>query len=114
MAWLCTSGAIIRKAGKYADSTAVASAALIKDYYEKAAGVVCMKCRKDWVGTAPDAVIADAVSDAVSDMAATKLIVYSQSSYTQLAEAQTILNVLKDNFDQTIKDLRNKEYQEFS
>lgn len=115
MVWeLCTSEAIIRKAGKYADSTAIASSALLEDYYTKAAGVVCMKCRKNWVSSAPPSVIADAVASAVSDMAAMNLIIYSTSGYSQIAEAQTQLNVLKDSFDNTIKDLREKHNQEFS
>lgn len=110
---LCSSHAIVRKAGAYANSTAIASGGLLADYCDKAEGVVCLKCHKDWIGVAPPTTISDAVADAVSDLAAIKVIEYDMGGFTSLNEALGMANILKDNFNQTIKDLRIKELQTF-
>jgi hypothetical protein len=110
---LCTSEAIIRKAGANANSTAIASAALLADFADKAEGQLCMKTRKDWVSSyAVTTNFRPALADAVSDLAAMKVINYDMSGYTSRLEAQTMLDVLKDNSDKIIADLKEKTTQE--
>lgn len=111
---LCTSEAIIRKAGANASSTAVASGALIASFADLAEGQVCMKTRYDWVSnySSVSANFKQSLSDVTSDLAAIKLIAYDMSGYSRLLEAQTMLDVLKDNADNIIKDLRERQFQE--
>jgi len=115
MSWtLCTSGAAIAKAGANA-GTAASSAALLQAWSDEAEGSICMKIRKDVVTNyaGVPTLIQNCLADLASDLIAMKIINYSLNSYTR-AEAQTMLNVLKDNSDMIIKDLREKQYQEFS
>ena len=110
---LCTSEAIIRKSGLNANSTAIASTALMADYCDKAEGHFCMKTRKDWVANAGSTVIMQAVADAVSDLAGIKVINYDPDAIGR-SLATLRLDVLTDNSDTIIKDLRNKEFHKFS
>ena len=45
---------------------------------------------------------------------AIKMINWSMGGYTSRAEALTMMNVLKDNFDTVIKDLREDHYQKLN
>jgi len=112
MSWsLCSSYAAITKAGAYSNSTAIASAALLQDFSDKAEGQICMKTRKDWVSTpSSQTQIINAIADATSDLIAMKIINYDHSGYLK-GEAQTMLDVLKDNSDTIIKDLRQDPNQ---
>jgi len=111
---LCTSGAAIAKAGASASATAIASAALLTEWSDEAEGWVCMKTRKDWVTDYPTGVLTGVLADLTSDLIAMKIINYDMSGYTQLSEAQTMLNVLKDNSDTLIKDLREDSFQKLN
>lgn len=110
---LCSSEAIIRKAGLNANTTAVASGALLADYCDKAEGQFCTKTRKDWVTSPGSIVIMEAVADAVSDIAATKLINYDPTAMGRTIAALR-MDALKTNSDTIIKDMREKEFKQFS
>ena len=113
MSWeLCTSLAAIYKAGENAASKAV-SAALLADWSEKAQDTFCMKTRKDWVTgfTAIPTHLVGCVADAVSDLIAIKIINYNMRDFTTLNEATTMIDVLKDNYSDIIRDLKESENQ---
>lgn len=114
MAWgLCSSYAIITKAGLGANSTAVASEALLELFYNQAEAQFNARTRKDWttiyggIGT----YFKEAIGDAVSDLGAMKVILYDMGGYTSRLEATTILDALKTNSDKIIDDLVKQEYQ---
>ena len=111
---LTTSGAIIDKAGAYVNSTAVASGALLSLYCDMAEATLCGKTRYDWVANIESVGtnFKPMLSDVVSDLAATKLINYDMSGYTSRTEAQTMLDVLSDNANSIIKDLREMNIKE--
>lgn len=115
MSWLlCSSEQIIRKAGANASAAATASYQIVQGFYDEAEAVVNSKTRYDWttnignVGT----YFKQAVANAVSCHAAINVVSYDMSGYTSRLEAQTILDVLKDQFDNIIVDLREKAVQE--
>jgi len=114
MSWtLCTSGQAIRKAGGNANSNIIISGQALADFSDQVEGVVCMKTKKDWISSgAGNDRISGALIDVTSDLIAMKIINYDMSGYTSKLEAQTMLDVLKDNSDTIIKDLREKQFQE--
>jgi hypothetical protein len=115
MSWtLCTSGAIVKKAGINANSTAVASNALLVNFYDEAEAIVNTLTRKDWVANYSNVTtnFQKILASAVSSKAAMMVISYDMSGYTSRLEAQTMLDVLRDDFIQNIdslKDEKNKE-----
>ena len=112
MAWiLCTSGQAVNKAGANANAAIILSGQPLAEWSDEAEQTVCMKTRKDWITTPPTSFVSS-IADVVSDLIAIKIINYDMSGYTSRAEAQTMLDVLKDNSDNIIKDLREKQYQE--
>jgi len=112
MSWtLCTSGIAIAKAGVNVNSDIIASTTEMAEYSDQAEGTVCMKTQRDWVTTAGGTQIMNAVEDAVSDLIAIKLINHDTTGYIK-GEATLMMNVLKDNSDTIIKDLRQDNYQE--
>ena len=117
MSWtLCTSGAAIAKAGAYANSTIVASSATLAEWSDEAEGTFSMKTRKDWVtnwATEQD-LIKKSISDAIASDIANKIINYSLADYSQISEAQTMLNVNKDTYDTILKDLREDTNQKLN
>lgn len=112
---ICTSQAIIRKAGANASATATASSALLADYCDQAESTICMRTRKDWITdwANVDTNIKPSVSEAVAAIAAMSIINYDMSGYTSRAEAQTMLDVLNNEASQIIKDLKDKNFQRF-
>jgi hypothetical protein len=113
---LCSSEAIVRKAGAFASPAAIASNALLLQYCTDAEGEVCMKTRYDWVAHASEADvrIINSIGNAVSNLAAIKVINYNLAGYSRILEAQTIMDVLNNDADTTIKDIREKPFQKFS
>jgi len=115
MSWtLSTSGAAIYKAGLNANSTATASGAMLAKFSDQAEGVLCAATRKDWVAdyATVTANFKPILDDTVSNLIATEIINYDLSGFTSRAEAQTMLDVLRDNTNRNIdilKDDKNKE-----
>jgi len=106
---LTTSYAILNKAGTGANSTAASSAIILAKFCDEAEATFCGRTRKDWVTNAATANFLGMIDDAVSDLAAIKLISYDMSGYTSRSEAQTMLDVLKDNSNQIIKQLEEEK-----
>lgn len=111
---LTTSGAILWKAGANASTAITSSGAVLSKFSDDCEAVVNAATRKDWVAdySSVGANFRGILSDAVSDLAAMKIITYDMSGYTSRTEAQTMLDVLRDNFNRNIeilKDEKNKE-----
>jgi len=113
MSWtFCSSFAAIAKAGANANADIVASGAVLSEWSDEAEGTICLKTRKDWITSYPTSSFAQhMLADACSDLVAIKIISYDQSGFLK-GEAGKMLDVLKDNYNEIIRDLREKEYQE--
>lgn len=107
---MCSSGAIVRKAGANANSTAIASGALLHQFSEEAESYINVASKlnfTDLYSTLNDDVkkLLDQTS---SDMAASYLITYDMSGYTNIKEATTMLDFYRDRINQNI-ELLSKE-----
>ena len=107
---LCSSGAIVRKAGLNLNSTAAASAALIAAYADEAEAEIVGQTRFDWVaGYASVATnLKPLLASACSNLAAMKLISYDMNSYTT-TEMQTMLDYLSDEAEKNIAILKEAD-----
>lgn len=117
MSWtLCTSGAATVKAGVNANSTITASGAALAEWSDEAESTLCMKTRKDWITDYANVQtnLKPMLADAVSDLIAVKIINYDMSGFTGLNEASTMCDILKDNFNDIVRDLRNDENQKLN
>lgn len=115
MTWtLCTSGAAVIKAGANANSNAIISGSLLTSWCDQAESQIDALTRKDWVTnySSEKTNFKNVLGDLCSDIIAMKIINYDMSGYTSRAEAQTMLDVIRDNiirnFD-VLKDEKNKE-----
>ena len=111
---LCTSGAIIFKAGANASSAATTSGAMLADFCDEAEGQFCFRTRFDWVANWADvgANFKPAIADAVSDLAAMKVMNYDMSGYTSRQEAGTMLDILNNNSTQIVTDAKDFKTQD--
>jgi len=112
---LCTSWAIITKAGANASSIATASGAILAQFSEEAEAQTIVVGRYDWV-TNYASVNANAkliLNDVTSSLAAMKVISYDMSGYTTRGEAQTMLDVLRDNASQGLALLKDQNTDTF-
>jgi hypothetical protein len=113
---LTTSKAIIFKAGAGVNSNAAASDAIVSKFCDLAEGQFCLLTRTNWTdATVSAAIIAgfrDSISDAVSDLAAMKLIAYDTSGYTTSFEAQYMGDLLRDNMLRIVQTLENDKGRE--
>ncbi len=111
MSWeLCTSAVAISKAGVNVNEDLKISGTQLAAFSDLVEGTVCMKTRRDWVTTAGETQIMNAVADVVSDLIAIKMIEYDMSGFIK-GEDQTMLDVLTTNSDTIIKDLREANFQ---
>lgn len=111
---LCSSQAIIRKAGANANSDAIASSALLYDFCSQAESQLCMKSRYDWIAnySSVSTNFKPVLAEATAALAAMKVINYDMGGYTSKTEAQTMLDVLNDSYNKIVTDLENKEIQD--
>jgi tellurite resistance protein len=115
MSWtLSTSAACIAKAGKNANSTIVASNATLATWSDEAESQLAVLTRKNWVTdyAAVTANFKPALDDAVSDLVAMRIVNYDMSGYTGKREAETILDVLRDNFSRILSVLDKDNVKE--
>jgi|SRR3990167_1056031 len=111
MSWtLTTSSAAIFKAGV----NATISSAMLQTFSDQAESTLSTITRKDWVADYANitANFKQILSDTVSDMIAMRLVTYDMSGYTSRTEAETTLDVLRDNITRNIEVLRDVKYQE--
>lgn len=107
---LTSSGAIVNKAGANV-TLPTASGVLIKQYADQAEQIVCAKTRVDWITqySSLNANFKEILDSAVSSKAAMFLISYDLSGYPSILEAQSMLDVLRDDFADNIKALKEAE-----
>ena len=104
---LCSSAAIVIKAGANASSTAKASGAILQQFSDEAEDFINAATRYDWVtnwGSASGSLVANAVADATACIAATSLIAYDMSAYKSINE--NLINVLYDRAGRVIEYLK--------
>ena len=110
---MCTSEAIINKAGKY--KSLAASGAIVEQASEEAEGFINGATRFNW-NAASAAITADCIGilkRTCSALGAMNLITYDMSGYTNQLEAQTMLDVLRDQANagiQFLKEIKNKDF----
>ena len=108
---LCTSGAIVIKAGAYPSDTAKASAAILQQFSDEAEGYINAITRFDWVANY-DSVLANfkpVLADAASCLAGAYVIAYDMSGYTSRGEAESMNNILYDRATRAIEALRDEK-----
>jgi hypothetical protein len=112
---LTTSGAILRKAGANSNTTINASGGAIKEFSDQAEAFIIAATKKDWVSQyANISTNAKPLLDQMtSDLAAMYMIMYDMAGYTSRTESQTMLDVLRDNFERSLKILQDTEVQDF-
>ena len=95
---LCTSDAIVQKAGANVNSLARASGGLLQQFCDEAEGFVCASTRIDWVSqyASVPASFKPILADAVSSQAAIPLISFNMSGYTNRGEAEDMININHD------------------
>ncbi len=113
MAWTLTtlSGALY-KAG--ANASLGCSGAMLEKFSDQAEGSINAITRRDWVALSGStaANFRGILDDTASDMIAMKIINFDMSGFTSRQEAQTMLDVLRDNITRNLdalKDEKNKE-----
>lgn len=106
---LCTSGAITRKCGVYANSSLMASGAVLAEAYDLAEGIVIASTRKDWSSYYSDVASGAKmmIADVVSDIAASNIIAMDLSAYSRILEAQTILDFMDNKVNRNMAILRD-------
>lgn len=117
MSWTLTtlSGALF-KAGPNANATIIISGTTLNLISTMAEDTFCMNTRKDWVtnySTVPTHILGS-ISDAVSDLIAIKIIGADPSGYTGLNEASTMCDILRDDYNNIVKDLREDQNKKFN
>lgn len=115
MSWtLCTSGAAIAKAGASASSTITGSGATLAEWSDEVEGTICTQTRYDWVTNyaSVGAKFKPILADLASDMIATRIVAYDMSGFAQLAEAQTLLNVLENHLSRNLAALKREQIKE--
>jgi len=108
---MCTSGAAIAKAGAGANATIVADTNNLELWSNQVESRVSAITRVDWVANPPSTQASGALAELSSDLIAMKIITYDMSGYIG-TEAQTMLDVLRDNSNKGMKELQDKIVQE--
>lgn len=111
---MCLSGAAITKAGLNANSAITLSGTMLDKWSEEVEGFICTATRKDWLSSSlilnPN--FSGILADTASDLIAMKIIGYDMFSYPSRAEAQTILDVLRDNSERNMEILKDEMNRE--
>lgn len=116
MTWtLCTSGAIIVKAGANANSTAVASSAILAQFQEQAEAIICTNSNFNWVDkySSLNDDVKGILQDATSNLAAMYLVSYDMSGYTSRGEATNIIDLLNYRLTGDLKFLEDQTKKDF-
>ena len=107
----CTSGAIVRKAGKNVNATAAASSALLQQLSVEAEAYINTMSRHDWNAVPPTTNFLSVLADAASSLAGAQLIAFDLSSYQSRADAEDMINLLHDRANRIIEQIKEKNVQ---
>ncbi len=102
----------IKRAGAGANAVIVADTTTLNLWADDAEGDINARTRRDWVTNPPNAATSGILSIIQAKMVAMDIINYNMGGYTSRAEAQTMLNVLDNDIDKRINELRKQEIQE--
>lgn len=115
MSWtLSTSAQALTKAGENADATITGDAAALAFLSDQAEADLFLQTGYDWVAnyanvrTNAKPVLSKAIACAV----AIEIINYNMRNYTSRAEAQTMLNVLTDEYNRILNTLKDFEFRD--
>jgi len=114
---LTSSGACIAKAGANCDPNFRVSGAyvtILSNFCDQAEAQLAVLTRTDWltISGSLKANTKQILSDVVSDMVAMKVINHNMNGYTSRSEAETMLNVLRDNFTRNVEALKDEKFRE--
>ena len=110
MSWtFCLSGAAVAKAGSYVSDVIQADSTAMDNFSDQAEGRIVAETRKNYLSeyATLDAEVVSLLNDIASSLIAIQLVNYDMGVYTNLAEAQTILNVQDDKAQQGIRILKD-------
>ena len=113
---LASSGAIIAKSGRFSNSAAQTSGALLQQFSDEAEAFINLYTRYNWVSNAAtiNAQTSGALQEAVSCLAGIKIIAYDMSGYTTRAEAESIINVLNYQAFRVLDLLKEDVHRKFA
>ena len=109
---LCTSGAIVHKAGAGSIGT---SGALLEEYSDQAEALCNVFSRYDWVTNYAtlDANTRGLLAEVCSNLGGVYLVAYNMSGYTSRIEAEDVINVLRDGALRGLQLLRDQKGVKF-
>ena len=116
---LCLSGAVILKAGANVNSImangALTAEAMLVPFINQAESVINVATNYNWTDNyaALNADVKMILEEAASNLAAMYAIQYDMSGYSSPEEVSTMLDVLHDAFNRSIKLLEDKNMQGF-
>ena len=112
---LCTSGAIVTKAGENADATAIASGAILEQFSNEAEAYINAVSRHDWI--ANFSTIATntktLLGEACSNLGGIYVIQYNMSGFSTIVEAEDMVNILWARLDKVINLLKDQKVVDF-
>lgn len=108
---LCTSQAIVTKAGVNVNAKASVSGMILEQFSDEAEATTSAMSRYDWVTNfaTANANTKLILSDVASSLGAINLINYDMSGYTSRSEAETMLDVLRDNAMRGLSLIRDQK-----
>ncbi len=115
MAWtLCSSGAAKAKAGANANSTITANGSILSNWSDEAEGIINAESRYDWTSNYGDvnSGYQAALNHACAALIAMNIINYDMSGYSNLLEATTMLDVLFDQYNRSMRILSDEKIKE--
>lgn len=109
---LCINADVIKSAGNLASTTYTAEA-YTNVYIKMAEGEICVQSRYDWVAnySSISTIGKEFLRSTAAKLAAFYIIEQNLSSYSQLMEAQTIMDGLWNNVVENINLLRDQDYK---
>jgi len=112
---LCSSGAIVLKAGKNVNTEIAASGAFLAQINEDAEALVCAVSRYDWITNygSLNASSKPFLAEVVSNLAAPHLISYDMSGWDNVVEAEDAIIVLRDAALRGLSIIRDEKTVEF-
>lgn len=112
---LCTSGAMIIKAGANASTTAITSGAILALFNDHAENIINVSTRKNWITSysSLNAGVKYILDDCCSSLGAISLITYDMSGFTSRAEAQSMIDVLNYSVNRDLKLLEEEKTKDF-
>lgn len=110
---LCSSGAIVIKAGKNVDSTGSTSGVILEQFSDEAEAFINATTRYDWVAnySSIGTNFKQILADAASALAASYLVAYDMSGYTNRGEAEDVINILHDRATRAIAILKDDKHK---